>query len=60
MKKKQLKNQIRKIATRDAIEKRKSKKPVDPFLIMLDKSKTHKTSKHSRYNNEEDDDYETY
>jgi hypothetical protein len=58
MKKSKVKAQLRKIATREAIEKRKSNKPADPFLGVLIPSKRQRESNDNYNSYEEEQDYD--
>lgn len=57
MKKSKMRNQLRKIATRDAIEKRRNNRPIDPFAAL-----TASTKRHNPVTNYQDydDDEENY
>lgn len=59
MKKNKVKAQLRKIATREAIEKRRNSKPADPFMLLLgNKNRTTAREEYDDYDyNEEEQDY---
>jgi hypothetical protein len=59
MKKSKVKTQLRKIATRDAMEKRRNGKQMDPFtaLILAGKNRMSEKSDYDNYEDEEDYNY---
>ena len=57
MKKGKVKTQLRKIATRDAMEKRRGGKNLDPFTLMLQETKGRVHDKSVHINNEDEEDY---
>lgn len=56
MKKNKVKAQLRKIATRDAMEKRRNRKSSDPFLSMMAANKNRTPVSTERYNYEDEED----
>lgn len=59
MKKNKVQAQLRKIATREAIEKRRNSRPSDPFLL-LELGKGSRTAARADYDDYDDEDYEEY
>ena len=59
MKKGKVKTQLRKLATRDAMEKRRGGKNLDPFTLMLQstKGRVQDSSRHDNHENNEEYNY---